>query len=112
VAINRFTLALIVLSSTAYGQPVGATATQHFPDSIGPGLTVPKWSGGLLTSWRTDTPASNPNPNLVIADRQGRTMARHRLWVSEAIAVKIRDAAAGDSRQLAVVGIATTLTGH
>jgi hypothetical protein len=111
VVTNRVGLLLICLSF-GYGQPFSIRSTQQFSDSIGPGIAMPKWSGGLLTSWRTDTPASNPSPNLVIADRQGRTVARHRLWVAEASAVKIRDAAAGDSRQLAVVGIATSPTGH
>ncbi len=76
------------------------------------GFAVPKWSGRLLTSWRTDTPASNPNPNLVIADRQGKTISRHRLWLPDASAVKIFDVAAKDAKQLAVVGIATAPTGQ
>jgi hypothetical protein len=85
---------------------------QSFPDHIAPGIAMPNWSGGLLTSWRGDTPASNPNPNLVIADRQGRTIGRYRLWMPEASAVKIFDASAGDSQQVAVVGLATAATGE
>ena len=76
------------------------------------GFAVPKWSGSLLTSWRTDTPASNPNPNLVIADRQGQTISRHRLWLPDASAVKIFDVSANDAKQLAVVGHATAPTGQ
>lgn len=66
----------------------------------------------MLTSWRQNTPASDPNPNLHIVDRQAKTVSRRRFWIPEASAVKIFDAAASEAKQVAVVGHATGPTGQ
>ncbi len=94
-----------------FGELKGPIATQAFPDMLANGLPMPRWSGGLLISWRQDTPASDPNPNLHIVDRQGKTVSRRRFWIPDSSAVKIFAAAASDAKQLAVVGHSTGPTG-
>lgn len=117
VKIRQSTFFVALLTAFANGQ-VGIAESLSAPHQrtqfervLSGTPAVPKWNSGFLVTWRTETGYSDSSENLSIQDRDGRLLAKYRLWFPDAWMIKIWDAAVSRSGSIAVVGLALNNSG-
>jgi hypothetical protein len=104
-------LGIAFVPNAATQQVLAPSRQVAYEDAFTSGSTLPKWDGGYLISWRTDTTSSDTAENLFLYNRDGSAAGKARIWLDGATLLRIVDAAAWKDGRVALVGWAITSSG-
>ena len=105
-------MAFVPLLVTFAGQLSTPDHQATFNRAFVSGGALPRWSGGFLASWGRNTLPADTGDNLILYNRDGRVVAKWRLWFPDASLVTIIDAAASPEGHVAVTGRAVNASGQ
>jgi hypothetical protein len=107
-----FMLVLPALSSVSAQQAPPAVRIVGYEDAFKMfDGRYPKWQNGHLVSWKWETSAADSAPNIALYNREGKIVGSTRIWLDDAVFIRILDASVRADGDVAVVGWATTNQG-